>query len=306
MRERLRASRAIACESSAVGSPTAVRGSVAIAAATVRIVGYGSGRTRSSSARPGREAVTQTWILAAADRSRLRRHRRSIRRAIGCCAASSSAWPSRRAGAARVDARRPLAYNPYAHGSDSEIPTRRSPARRSEPHYLRLAQRYLGHAVRTMRAADVPISPASLMAHMDPGCSSERAAAARGGGYGRARVPGPVERSPAARARRRARSPLDPRRVRRRPLARPRRRDAELDLRAAIAAMRSSTSASTPTAGCCSRRCSPPRSSATSSRSSASAAGRPVPTRGADRRVRGGRRRDRAGCSAAPARPASA
>ncbi len=52
----LRASHAIACESSAVGSPTAGSRSVAIAAATR----YGSrsamarGRTRSSSARPGR------------------------------------------------------------------------------------------------------------------------------------------------------------------------------------------------------------------------------------------------------------
>ncbi len=63
----------------------------------------------------------------------------------------------------------PLAYNPYAHGSDSEIADKALAGETfTEPHYLRLAQRYLGHAVRTMHAADVLITPASLMAHMDP------------------------------------------------------------------------------------------------------------------------------------------
>src|SRR5579871_1099211 len=38
----------------------------------------------------------------------------------------------------------------------------------TEPHYLRQAQRYLGHATRTMRVAQVPITPASLMAHLIP------------------------------------------------------------------------------------------------------------------------------------------
>jgi hypothetical protein len=63
----------------------------------------------------------------------------------------------------------PLAYNPYAHGTDTEIADKAlSGEHFTEPHYLRQAQRYLGHAVRVMHAAGVPVSPASLMAHLDP------------------------------------------------------------------------------------------------------------------------------------------
>jgi hypothetical protein len=63
----------------------------------------------------------------------------------------------------------PLAYNPYAHGSDTEIADKALAGEQfTEPHYLRQAQRYLGHAVRVMRAAGVPVTPVSLMAHMDP------------------------------------------------------------------------------------------------------------------------------------------
>ncbi|HUB74651.1 MAG TPA: type IV secretion system DNA-binding domain-containing protein [Solirubrobacteraceae bacterium] len=62
-----------------------------------------------------------------------------------------------------------LAYNPYANGSDSEIADKAlSGERYSEPHYLRQAQRYLGHAVRSMHAAGVAVTPVSLMAHMNP------------------------------------------------------------------------------------------------------------------------------------------
>lgn len=62
-----------------------------------------------------------------------------------------------------------LGYNPYAYGSDSEIADKALVGETfTEPHYLRQAQRYLGHAVRAMRAARVPIAPASLMEHMDP------------------------------------------------------------------------------------------------------------------------------------------
>jgi hypothetical protein len=63
----------------------------------------------------------------------------------------------------------PLAYNPYTHGSDTEIADKAlSGEHFTEPHYLRQAQRYLGHAVRVMHTAQVPVSPASLMAHLDP------------------------------------------------------------------------------------------------------------------------------------------
>jgi hypothetical protein len=63
-----------------------------------------------------------------------------------------------------------LAYNPYAQGSDTEIADKAlSGETFTEPHYLRQAQRYLGHAVRVMHAAAVPVTPISLMAHLDPG-----------------------------------------------------------------------------------------------------------------------------------------
>jgi conjugal transfer pilus assembly protein TraD len=63
----------------------------------------------------------------------------------------------------------PLAYNPYTHGSDTEIADKAlSGEHFTEPHYQRQAQRYLGHAVRVMHTASVPITPASLMAQMDP------------------------------------------------------------------------------------------------------------------------------------------
>ncbi len=63
----------------------------------------------------------------------------------------------------------PCAYNPYAHGSDTEIADKALAGERfTEPHYLRQAQRYLGHAVRTMHAAGIMVTPASLMANLDP------------------------------------------------------------------------------------------------------------------------------------------
>ncbi len=61
-------------------------------------------------------------------------------------------------------------YNPYGFGSPSEVVDKAlSGEEWSEPHYLRQAQRYLGHAVSTMQAAGVVVSPVSLVEHMDPG-----------------------------------------------------------------------------------------------------------------------------------------
>jgi hypothetical protein len=63
----------------------------------------------------------------------------------------------------------PLAYNPYAHGSETEIADKAlSGEVFTEPHYLRQAQRYLGHAVRTMQGAGVAVTPISLMSALDP------------------------------------------------------------------------------------------------------------------------------------------
>ncbi|HEX3432725.1 MAG TPA: type IV secretion system DNA-binding domain-containing protein [Solirubrobacteraceae bacterium] len=63
----------------------------------------------------------------------------------------------------------PLAYNPYANGSETEIADKAlSGETFTEPHYLRQAQRYLGHAVRAMQAANIAVTPVSLMASLDP------------------------------------------------------------------------------------------------------------------------------------------
>jgi conjugal transfer pilus assembly protein TraD len=63
----------------------------------------------------------------------------------------------------------PCAYNPYANGTDSEIADKALAGEVfTEPHYLRLAQRYLGHAVRTMHAAKIPITVPALMGHLQP------------------------------------------------------------------------------------------------------------------------------------------
>jgi conjugal transfer pilus assembly protein TraD len=63
----------------------------------------------------------------------------------------------------------PTAYNPYAHGTDGEVADKALAAETyTEPHYLRQAQRYLGHAVRALRAAGHTPTPARLVDLMDP------------------------------------------------------------------------------------------------------------------------------------------
>ncbi len=48
----------------------------------------------------------------------------------------------------------PCTYNPYAIGTETEIADKLLAGERfTEPHYLRQAQRYLGHVVRALRAA---------------------------------------------------------------------------------------------------------------------------------------------------------
>lgn len=63
----------------------------------------------------------------------------------------------------------PTAYNPYSSGSETEIAEKAlSGEVFTEPHYLRQAQRYLGHAVRAMQAAEIAVTPVSLMASLSP------------------------------------------------------------------------------------------------------------------------------------------
>jgi hypothetical protein len=63
----------------------------------------------------------------------------------------------------------PSVYNPYARGSETEIADKMLAGERfTEPHYLRQAQRYLGHEVRTLRRAGLEVSLDVLVAHLDP------------------------------------------------------------------------------------------------------------------------------------------
>jgi hypothetical protein len=63
----------------------------------------------------------------------------------------------------------PSVYNPYARGSETEIADKVLAGERfTEPHYLRQAQRYLGHEVRTLRRAGLEVSLDALVAHLDP------------------------------------------------------------------------------------------------------------------------------------------
>jgi hypothetical protein len=60
-------------------------------------------------------------------------------------------------------------YNPYARGSETEIADKALAGERfTEPHYLRQAQRYLGHVVRALRRADLEVSLRGIVDHMDP------------------------------------------------------------------------------------------------------------------------------------------
>lgn len=63
----------------------------------------------------------------------------------------------------------PSVYNPYARGSETEIADKVLAGERfTEPHYLRQAQRYLGHEVRVLRKAGLEVSLQALVQHLDP------------------------------------------------------------------------------------------------------------------------------------------
>src|SRR3954452_8001635 len=63
----------------------------------------------------------------------------------------------------------PAVYNPFAHGTDTELADKVLAGESyTEPHYLRQAQRYLGHAVRALRGMGYPVTVALLVDAMDP------------------------------------------------------------------------------------------------------------------------------------------
>jgi Type IV secretion-system coupling protein DNA-binding domain len=63
----------------------------------------------------------------------------------------------------------PSVYNPFASGSPTSIADRALAGERfTEPHYLRQAQRYLGHVAGVLRAAGETVSLRALVEHLDP------------------------------------------------------------------------------------------------------------------------------------------
>jgi type IV secretory pathway TraG/TraD family ATPase VirD4 len=60
-------------------------------------------------------------------------------------------------------------YNPYARGGASEIADKLLAGERfTEPHYLRQAQRYLGHVVRALRQSGADVSLGAIVEHLEP------------------------------------------------------------------------------------------------------------------------------------------
>jgi hypothetical protein len=65
--------------------------------------------------------------------------------------------------------RGPSVYNPYARGSETEIADKLLGGERfTEPHYLRQAQRYIGHLVRALRVAGRETSLSAVVEHLEP------------------------------------------------------------------------------------------------------------------------------------------
>lgn len=63
----------------------------------------------------------------------------------------------------------PSVYNPLARGSETEIADKALAGERfTEPHYMRQAQRFLGHVVRAVRGAGLEVSLRRLVQHLDP------------------------------------------------------------------------------------------------------------------------------------------
>lgn len=121
------------------------------------------GATRSG------KTVTMTWMAA-----------RAIERAIGAIVIDPKGDRDLRrelqsaaklAGSRFIEwtPRGPSVYNPYGRGSETEIADKVLAGERfTEPHYLRQAQRYLGHEVRVLRRAGLEVSLMGLVSHLDP------------------------------------------------------------------------------------------------------------------------------------------
>ncbi len=115
------------------------------------------------------KTVTETWIGA-----------RAIEAGLGAVVIDPKGdrrMHEHLAEAARAAGRRfvewtprgPSVYNPFGHGTASEIADRALAGERfTEPHYQRQAQRYLGHAVRALSGAGAVVSLMALVEQLDP------------------------------------------------------------------------------------------------------------------------------------------
>jgi conjugal transfer pilus assembly protein TraD len=115
------------------------------------------------------KTMTQAWIVA-----------RGIDRGMGAIVVDPKGDRTMRtavADAARRSGREliewtpegPCAYNPFGRGSASEVADKVLAGERfTEPHYLRQAQRFLGHAVRALRASGIETSLRTIAESLDP------------------------------------------------------------------------------------------------------------------------------------------
>ncbi len=114
------------------------------------------------------KTVTQTWMAV-----------RAIERGMGAIVIDPKGDRDMRAAverAARSGERPfiewtpdgPSVYNPFARGSETEIADKALAGERfTEPHYLRQAQRFLGHVVRALRSAGHEVSLRTIVEHLD-------------------------------------------------------------------------------------------------------------------------------------------
>ncbi len=132
--------------------------------------GCGGGRhTLVLGATGSGKTVTQTWMAV-----------RAIERGMGALVIDPKGDPVMRAELARAAHLHARAlhvwtpqgacvYNPYARGGDSEIADKALAGERfTEPHYLRQAQRYLGHVVRALRAGGGEVSLRAMVEALEP------------------------------------------------------------------------------------------------------------------------------------------
>jgi hypothetical protein len=115
------------------------------------------------------KTVTQTWVAVNA-----------VERGMGCVVVDpkgDQAMRTELALAARAAGRPfiewtpggPSVYNALARGSETEVADKALAGEHfTEPHYLRQAQRYLGHVVRSLRGAGQEVSLRRIVQHMDP------------------------------------------------------------------------------------------------------------------------------------------